>query len=625
MTCVHKCPLVRSPWVTRGRSLAGDPQPRKEGFKGPRGLPSLPTPPQSVATTRSDSNSVGGHDGALKLRLRLPPVASESWPGLCSLAGRELGSSPLLAKASSAHLALPPPGVFLIPYILIALVGGIPIFFLEISLGQFMKAGSINVWNICPLFKGLGYASMVIVFYCNTYYIMVLAWGFYYLVKSFTTTLPWATCGHTWNTPDCVEIFRHEDCANASLANLTCDQLADRRSPVIEFWENKVLRLSGGLEVPGALNWEVTLCLLACWVLVYFCVWKGVKSTGKIVYFTATFPYVVLVVLLVRGVLLPGALDGIIYYLKPDWSKLASPQVWIDAGTQIFFSYAIGLGALTALGSYNRFNNNCYKDAIILALINSGTSFFAGFVVFSILGFMATEQGVHISKVAESGPGLAFIAYPRAVTLMPVAPLWAALFFFMLLLLGLDSQFVGVEGFITGLLDLLPASYYFRFQREVSVALCCALCFVIDLSMVTDGGMYVFQLFDYYSASGTTLLWQAFWECVVVAWVYGADRFMDDVACMIGYRPCPWMKWCWSFFTPLVCMGIFIFNVVYYEPLVYNNTYVYPWWGEAVGWGFALSSMLCVPLHLLGCLLRAKGTVAEVSSHASCPLLWGPD
>lgn len=87
------------------------------------------------------------------------------------------------------------------------------------------------------LLLGLGYASMVIVFYCNTYYIMVLAWGFYYLVKSFTTTLPWATCGHTWNTPDCVEIFHHEDCANASLANLTCDQLADRRSPVIEFWE----------------------------------------------------------------------------------------------------------------------------------------------------------------------------------------------------------------------------------------------------------------------------------------------------------------------------------------------------------------------------------------------------
>uniref|UniRef100_A0A452H8V6 Solute carrier family 6 member 8 n=1 Tax=Gopherus agassizii TaxID=38772 RepID=A0A452H8V6_9SAUR len=498
------------------------------------------------------------------------------------------------------------PGVFLIPYLLIAVLGGVPIFFLEISLGQFMKAGSINVWNVAPLFKGLGFASMVIVFYCNTYYIMVLAWGCYYLVSSFSAPLPWATCGHTWNTPECAESFPPPGCAG----NHSCEP--EGRSPVLEFWENRVLRLSGGLEVPGAINWEVTLCLLGCWLLVYFCVWKGVKSTGKIVYFTATFPYVVLIVLLIRGVLLPGAGAGILYYLKPDWAKLGSPQVWIDAGTQIFFSYAIGLGALTALGSYNRFNNDCYN----------GTSFFAGFVVFSILGFMAAEQGVDIAKVAESGPGLAFIAYPRAVTLMPIAPLWAALFFVMLLLLGLDSQFVGVEGFITGILDLLPPSCSFRFQREVTVALSCILCFFIDLSMVTEGGMYVFQLFDYYSASGTTLLWQAFWECVVIGWVYGADRFMDDIACMIGYRPFPWMKWCWMVLTPLICLGIFLFNVAYYKPLIYNHTYVYPWWGEALGWAFALSSMLCLPLTALGKLLRAKGPLAERWQRLTQPV-WG--
>nr|XP_048689079.1 sodium- and chloride-dependent creatine transporter 1 [Caretta caretta] len=507
-------------------------------------------------------------------------------------------------------------GVFLIPYLLIAVLGGVPIFFLETSLGQFMKAGSINVWNIAPLFKGLGFASMVIVFYCNTYYIMVLAWGCYYLASSFADPLPWASCGHPWNSPACTESFPPP----CTPGNRSCEP--EGRSPVLEFWENRVLHLSRGLEVPGAINWEVTLCLLGCWVLVYFCVWKGVKSTGKIVYFTATFPYVVLIVLLIRGALLPGAGAGILYYLKPDWSKLGSPQVWIDAGTQIFFSYAIGLGALTALGSYNRFNNDCYKDAIILALINSGTSFFAGFVVFSILGFMAAEQGVDISRVAESGPGLAFIAYPRAVTLMPVAPLWAALFFIMLLLLGLDSQFVGVEGFITGILDLLPASCSFRFQREVTVALSCTLCFFIDLSMVTEGGMYVFQLFDYYSASGTTLLWQAFWECVVIGWVYGADRFMDDIACMIGYRPFPWMKWCWMVLTPLICLGIFLFNVAYYKPLIYNQTYVYPWWGEAIGWAFALSSMLCLPLTALYKLLRAQGTLAERWQDLTQPV-WG--
>uniref|UniRef100_A0A665SX45 Transporter n=1 Tax=Echeneis naucrates TaxID=173247 RepID=A0A665SX45_ECHNA len=451
-------------------------------------------------------------------------------------------------------------GVFLIPYLLIVFIGGIPVFFLEIALGQFMKKGGVSAWNIAPLFKGLGLASMVIVFFCNTYYIMILVWGLYFLFHSFTNPLPWATCGHPWNTPNCTQDFRRS-CHNRSAALPS----SGMRSPVIEFWERKVLRLSGGLHEPGDISYELVLCLIATWIIVYFCMWKGVKSTGKVVYFTALFPYLVLIVLLAHGVTLPGALDGIVYYLKPDWSKLGEAQVWIDAGTQIFFSYAIGLGALTALGSYNRFHNNCYQDAFLLALINSGTSFFAGFVVFSVLGFMAAEQGVDISKVAESGPGLAFIAYPKAVTLMPLAPLWAALFFFMLLILGLDSQFVGVEGLITGIMDMLPpTSVLGSLRREVVAAICCVICFLIDMSMVTEGGMYVFQLFDYYSASGITLLWQAFWECVVIAWVYGADRFMDDVARMIGYQPLPCMKWCWSYITPLcACVQMYMFELMH--------------------------------------------------------------
>uniref|UniRef100_A0A8C5QTM8 Transporter n=1 Tax=Leptobrachium leishanense TaxID=445787 RepID=A0A8C5QTM8_9ANUR len=512
-------------------------------------------------------------------------------------------------------------GVFLIPYLLIVFVGGIPVFFLEIALGQFMKQGGIAAWNIAPLFKGLGFASMVIVFFCNTYYIMILVWGLYYLVHSFTNTLPWATCGHSWNSKECTEVFPNMT-SSGNVYNISCDTLANKRSPVMEFWERKVLQISSGLSVPGQLNWQMILCLLATWIIVYFCIWKGVKSTGKVVYFTALFPYVVLIILLAHGVTLPGAVDGIIYYLKPDWSKLAEAQVWIDAGTQIFFSYAIGLGALTALGSYNRFHNNCYRDAYILAAINSSTSFFSGFVVFSVLGFMASEQGVDISKVAESGPGLAFIAYPKAVTLMPFAPIWAALFFFMLLVLGLDSQFVGVEGFITGIMDLFPHPINGFVRREVIAALCCLVCFIIDLSMVTEGGMYVFQLFDYYSASGITLLWQAFWECVVIAWVYGADRFMDDIARMIGYRPLPYMKWCWSVITPLVCVGIFLFHVVNYKPLTYNNSYVYPWWGEAIGWGLALSSMLCIPLTVVVKLLRSKGSLRERWHLLTTPV-WG--
>lgn len=232
---------------------------------------------------------------------------------------------------------------------------------------------------------------------------------------------------------------------------------------------------------------------------------------------------------------------------------------------------------------------------------------------------ISISRGV-LELTADAGPGLAFIAYPKAVSMMPVAPVWAVLFFLMLLMLGLGSQFVGVEGFITGILDLLPSKFN---KREIAVAVCCLSCFLIDLSMVTEGGMYVFQIFDYYSASGMTLLWQAFWECTVVAWVYGADKFMDDIARMIGYRPFPWMKWCWSFLTPCVCMAIFVFHLANYKPLTYNKVYVYPWWGEMIGWLMALSSMLCIPISVIYKLLTAKGSFRERWVKLTKPV-WGP-
>ncbi|KAM7402202.1 hypothetical protein PAMP_017465 [Pampus punctatissimus] len=451
-------------------------------------------------------------------------------------------------------------GVFFIPYILFLFTCGIPLFLLETSLGQYTKQGSITCWRkICPLFEDT-----------------------------------------------CVEFDRTADYLNWTVPE-------NATSPVKEFWERRVLNITGSIHKLGGLQWELVLCLLLSWIICYFCVWKGVKSTGKVVYFTATFPYLMLIVLLIRGLTLPGAFDGIKFYLYPNSTRLSDPQVWMDAGTQIFYSYAICIGCLTALGSFNKYNNNCYN----------GTSFVAGFAIFSALGFMAYEQKTHISKVAESGPGLAFIAYPRAVAMMPLPQLWSIFFFIMIILLGLDSEFVGLEALATAISDMKPTFFHVGHRRKLLLLGISLVSFFIGLVMVTEGGLYIFQVFDYYACSGMTLLLFAILQSVCVGWVYGADRFYDNIEDMIGYRPLPLIKYCLKYVTPVICMGTFIFSLVKYTPLKFNNTIEYPWWGYALGWWLTLSSTLIVPLWMLYNLIVTPGTFrqATFSGHSSSVII----
>ncbi|XP_022377993.1 sodium- and chloride-dependent betaine transporter isoform X1 [Enhydra lutris kenyoni] len=504
-------------------------------------------------------------------------------------------------------------GAFFIPYFIFFFTCGIPVFFLEVALGQYTSQGSVTAWRkICPLLQGIGLASVVIESYLNIYYIVILAWALFYLFSSFTSELPWTTCTNSWNTEHCMDFLNRSGARTATPSeNFT--------SPVMEFWERRVLGITSGIHDLGALRWELALCLLLAWIICYFCIWKGVKTTGKVVYFTATFPYLMLIILLIRGVTLPGASEGIIYYLKPDLLRLKDPQVWMDAGTQIFFSFAICQGCLTALGSYNKYHNNCYRDCIALCFLNSTTSFVAGFVVFSILGFMAQEQGVPISEVAESGPGLAFIAFPKAVTMMPLSQLWSCLFFIMLIFLGLDSQFVCVECLVTASVDMFPSQLRKSGRRELLILAIAVVCYLIGLFLVTEGGMYIFQLFDYYATSGICLLFLAVFEVICISWVYGADRFYDNIEDMIGYRPWPLVKVSWLFLTPGLCLATFLFSLSKYTSLKYNNIYVYPPWGYSIGWFLALSSMVCVPLFVIVSLLKTQGSFKKRLQQLTTP------
>ncbi|XP_036977157.1 sodium- and chloride-dependent GABA transporter 2-like [Acanthopagrus latus] len=166
-------------------------------------------------------------------------------------------------------------GAFLVPYLVFMVTCGVPLFLLETTVGQFTQEGSITCWRkLCPLAEGVGYGGQLILLYSCMTYIIILSWALLYLVFSFSPQLPWATCNNYWNTDDCLDFSTINTTAQLTNQTLTT-------SAATEFWERRVLAISGGIEEIGSIRWEILLCVIVMWITCYFCIWKGVKSTGK--------------------------------------------------------------------------------------------------------------------------------------------------------------------------------------------------------------------------------------------------------------------------------------------------------------------------------------------------------
>nr|XP_030689930.1 sodium-dependent proline transporter isoform X2 [Globicephala melas] len=426
------------------------------------------------------------------------------------------------------------------------------------------------------------------------------------------SNLPWEHCGNWWNTDLCLEHRGSKDGNGALPLNLTSTV-----SPSEEYWSRYVLHIQGsrGIGSPGQIRWNLCLCLLLAWVIVFLCILKGVKSSGKVVYFTATFPYLILLMLLVRGVTLPGAWKGIQFYLTPQFHHLLSSKVWIEAALQIFYSLGVGFGGLLTFASYNTFHQNIYRDTFIVTLGNAITSILAGFAIFSVLGYMSQELGVPVDQVAKAGPGLAFVVYPQAMTMLPLSPFWSFLFFFMLLTLGLDSQFAFLETIVTAVTDEFP--YYLRPKKAVFSGLICVAMYLMGLVLTTDGGMYWLVLLDDYSAS-FGLMVAVITTCLAVTRVYGIQRFCRDIHMMLGFKPGLYFRACWLFLSPATLLALLVYSIAKYQPSEYGS-YRLPAWAELLGILMGLLSCLMIPAGMLVAVLREEGSLWEHPAQQCLP------
>jgi len=490
-------------------------------------------------------------------------------------------------------------GAFLIPYIIILVLVGMPMYFMEAALGQFGQVGPLQVWTeMLPAGVGIGVAMVIISMMVAIYYNVIMAYCLFYLFNTASLILPWSVCDPEWSDERCYVRGTNRTSGKEGICIVDniggCTEVLPQTSEE-QFWERKVLQIRetglGEFGDLGKVKIDLAFYLLISWLAVLTCLSRGVKSSGKAVYFTATFPYLILLALLVMSLSQPGADQGLYYLFLPKWEKLTNFTVWRKAAGQVFFSLGISWGGIIMFGSYNDFRANVHFDAHIVPFIDFLTSLIASVVIFSTLGHSAHQLGVPVHQVAKGGQGLAFVVFPEALSHLPAPHFWTLIFFLMLFLLGLDSQFALFETVICAVLDTFPS---LRRNKMAVTALMCMAGFLLGLPCVTECGQYVLDLMDTYGASLSVMI-IAVAEIVVVMWVYGVSAFCKDLESMLGFNPGWYFKVCWVLVSPFVLVLIFVASCAEWEVPVYGAV-TYPSWAHNIGWVLAFLSIFQIPL-----------------------------
>ncbi|CAH1406669.1 unnamed protein product [Nezara viridula] len=508
----------------------------------------------------------------------------------CSVGLGSLWRFPYLAYTSGG-------GSFLVPYYLIRLICGIPLLYMELAIGQFTRRGPIGTFSkLCPLFKGAGLASVVVAFFMSTYYNMIIAYAIFYFFSAFRSKLPWEDCSNRWNTKLCWPTHH---------ANMT--KPAHSESPAEEFFIGKLLKQSHGIEELGSVRWELAACLLFAWIIVYFALWKSVRSSGRVLYFTATLPFILVLAFLGRSLTLEGADVGLDFLFKPSWHLLKDSKVWIYAAAQNFNSIGIAYGGVITFASYNTEKNKILPDTLLISAINDIACMIIAVFSFATIGNISTEHQTSIDKAISDSPGLVFVVYSTAMSKMPFSSFWAVLFFFMLLCLGLNTQFAIVEVVVTSIQDGFPNWIKKKVLcHELLVFAVCCVSFILGFPLVTQGGIFFFQLIDHYAVCNS-IVYIAFFEVIAVSWFYGAGRLATNIERMSGEKTNFYFKFCWVFGAPTLIFFVWLFGILDYTGLSLDNGYHFPTWANVAGWCITAACLLCIPIILVYVTMLAEG------------------
>jgi NSS family neurotransmitter:Na+ symporter len=427
-------------------------------------------------------------------------------------------------------------GAFLIPYIIAVFVIGVPMLILEFSLGHFTQRAAPDAFGRAhKRLEFVGWWSIILGFVVVTFYTVVLAWCFSFLWFSVQGILaggqlPWA--GEGVEGVEKAEKFFLES------------YLGSTEGPAL-----------------GSIRWNIFWPLVAAWLVMYLCIFRGVRLVGKIVWWTVPLPWLMLLILTVRGLTLEGSVTGLAYYLNPSWSELAKATTWRFAFGQAFFSLSLAFGGvMITYASFLHRKSDLNNNAAIIGLADFGTSFVAGLAVFATLGGMAfvTQQAgepVGVENVAKGGPSLAFVAFPYALAQLPYSAWFSAIFFFALVTLGIDSAFSITESVLASVVDKTG------WKRSIVLPVMSLIGLGIGLLYATEGGLNWLGVISDFIDGTWGIAFLGLLECMVLGWLWRVDRLRRHANERSDWKLGKWWNYLIRICIPVVLGSLFVWSL----------------------------------------------------------------
>ncbi|TXL64518.1 sodium-dependent transporter [Cerasibacillus terrae] len=374
-------------------------------------------------------------------------------------------------------------GAFLLIYLLIIAVIGIPIFLAETGLGRKVQTGIITglrqlTRKGSPWVLFIGWLGILAAGLIMSYYLMIMGWIFAYIFKVGLGTFNGAT------TEQIAKIY--EDLVSNPLAVI------------------------GYTLIPT--------------LIIGLIVSRGVKNgIEKFVKISMPILLIMLILLAIYSLSLPGSMDGVVWYLKPDFSVI-TPKTFLEALGQVFFSLGIGLAGAFTYGSYlDPQNSDLVKDSVWVISFDTTIAFLSGLVIFPAL--------FAFQIAPDSGPGLLFLTIPNILDKMPGGTIFGMMFFILVIIAAITTAVGLIETVSANTAELL------NLKRKTSVWLWLGVMFILAIPSILSHGPWahielfsknIFELIDYVSGNILLVLSGLFISLYVVfKWKF--QNFQHDI------------------------------------------------------------------------------------------------